>query len=312
LQYTLPLGVQRGARTKLRLFGWNIGPNCAREFEFDGSDLPSDQQQAVLHIPGFENLLTLPIGSGPEIPAPPNAPGDQIRPPFAVTACLSKPDEIDRFTFLAKKGERLLFQVQANSFGFPLYPWLRVEDVDGKELEKPNNNNINNDPELKWAAPADGVFVAAVGNVLHRGGPDCLYRLEVQRAAPSVKAIVSKNAFTIEPGKTNEIKISVTQLNGFQSKLTILAKGLPAGITAEPVDVTDKGGETTLKLAAAADATPFSAPIQMRVSAAELSREYPVIAELTDPSSENSFTKLVIESTDQLWLTVLAAKPKEQ
>src|SRR5207247_324829 len=32
LQYTLPLGVQRGVRTKLRLFGWNMGSSPGLEF----------------------------------------------------------------------------------------------------------------------------------------------------------------------------------------------------------------------------------------------------------------------------------------
>src|SRR5262249_12105321 len=39
LHYTLPLGVQRGARTTLRLFGWNLGSGPGREFGFDGSGL---------------------------------------------------------------------------------------------------------------------------------------------------------------------------------------------------------------------------------------------------------------------------------
>src|SRR5439155_11336470 len=67
LHYTLPLGVQRGATTKLRLFGWNLGSHCAREFEFDGSGLPANLRQAALRVPDFENLLTLPVGDGPEL-----------------------------------------------------------------------------------------------------------------------------------------------------------------------------------------------------------------------------------------------------
>jgi hypothetical protein len=66
LGYTLPLGVQRGKRTTLRLFGWNLASDLGREFEFDGSSLSADQRQAVLQVPGIENALTLPAVDGVE------------------------------------------------------------------------------------------------------------------------------------------------------------------------------------------------------------------------------------------------------
>src|SRR2546430_12584011 len=61
LHYTLPLGVQRGARTTLRLFGWNLGSNLERELEFDGTGLSTDAQVATLEVPAFENALTVPV-----------------------------------------------------------------------------------------------------------------------------------------------------------------------------------------------------------------------------------------------------------
>ncbi|HYV28976.1 MAG TPA: hypothetical protein VFA77_15680, partial [Candidatus Eisenbacteria bacterium] len=67
LHYTVPLGVQRGARTKLQLFGWNLGPNTAHEFDFDGSGFSDTEKDAVARIPGFDNTLTLPTGEGPEL-----------------------------------------------------------------------------------------------------------------------------------------------------------------------------------------------------------------------------------------------------
>src|SRR5438093_4670994 len=67
LHYALPLGVQRGARTKLRLFGWNMGSGPGAEFEFDGSGLPVETGQVTLAVPDFENALTVPVGDGPEL-----------------------------------------------------------------------------------------------------------------------------------------------------------------------------------------------------------------------------------------------------
>ena len=314
LRYTLPLGVQRGARTPLRLFGWNLGSNLGREFEFDGSILPADASRAGVRIPDFENSLAVPVGDGPELAeqASSNSTGEPTRVelPSAMTGCIEKSGDEDRFTFAAKKGEKLLFEVQSASLGFALDARLRIEDAKGKELAKADDN-VGADPVLEWTAPEDGTFVAAVANVLHRGGPDHLYRLSIQRALPSVKATVAANAFTIELGKTNEIKVSVKRLHGLQSKLAIGAKGLPDEVRVEPTDIPEKGGDVALKLVASAGAQSFSGPIQFVVTDADSAKEHHVVHELITTGINNGvpngFNKLVIESTDLLWLTVLSA-----
>ena len=316
LQYTLPLGLQRGARTTLRLFGWNLPSEVARKFEFDATSLPENARWAELRIANFENTLTLPVGDGPELTEhePNNSTGEAARPelPCAVTGCIDKPGEEDRFNFVAKKDEKLLLEIQSASLGFPLDARLRIEDTKNKELAK-SDDSRNADPLLEWSPPEDGTFVAAVASVLHRGGPDHLYRLSIQRALPSVKAVVAANAFTLEPGKTNEIKVTVKRLHGLQSKLTVSARGLPEELKAEPIDVSDKGGEVTLKLVASAEAKPFGGPVQIVVAEVDSRKEYRAVNELITSGSNNGvpngFNKLVIESTDQLWLTVWSAPP---
>jgi hypothetical protein len=122
---------------------------------------------------------------------------------------------------------------------------------------------------------------------------------------------VTANAFTIELGKTNEIKVTVKRLHGLQSKLAIDAKGLPDEVRVEPTDIPEKGGDVALKLVASADAQPFSGPIQLVVTDADSAKQHRVVHELITTGINNGvpngFNKLVIESTDQIWLTVLSA-----
>jgi hypothetical protein len=80
---------------------------------------------------------------------------------------------------------------------------------------------------------------------------------------------VADNELRIEPGKTNEIKVTITRLHDWNSKLSVSAKGLPAGLKAEQVEVPDKEGQVVLKLVASPDAKPFSGPIQVVVTVAE-------------------------------------------
>jgi hypothetical protein len=309
LRHTLPLGVQRGTRTSLRLAGWNMGPQG--EVTHDGSTLPANVTHATLRLPGFDNSLLLPIGDGPElIEQEPNdaaAETHRLEVPFAITGCIEKTGDEDQFSFAAAKDEKFLIEVQSASLGFPLDAWLKVENSEGKELAK-SDDSAGADPRLEWTATEDGAFVAAIGNVLHRGGADYFYRLNVGRAVPSVKVNTSETAFTIAPGKTNELKFTVKRLHGFKAKLTVSAKSLPKGLTAEPAEVPEKGGEVTLKLVASSEAGPFTGPIQIVATEMESGSEHRATADLTSSSVNNGvpggFTKLVIESTDQIWLTV--------
>ena len=319
LHYALPLGVQRGARTKLRLYGWNLGTSLGIDLEFDGTGMPAETRLVTLAPADFENALTLPVGDGPEIleREPNNSTNEAalLEVPFAVTGCIDQPGDEDRFQFAAKKSDKFLLEVQSAALGFPLDARLKVEDANGKELAK-KDDRVNADPALEWTAPEDGTFLATVGNVLNRGGSDCLYRLSISRAVPGLKSVSANNAFTIEPGKTNEIKTTITRLNGFQSKLTLSVKGLPEGLEADPVDVPEKGGEVVLKLVAAADAKVFSGVIQIVVTEPESGLEHHVVSELISSSVDNGvpqgFRRLAIETTDQLWLTVLPTPVKAE
>jgi hypothetical protein len=319
LRHTLPLGVQRGAQTPLRITGWNVGQ--VETVRFDGSRLPVDATHATLRPPGFDNALSLPVGDGPDrIESAPGAAAletDQMDVPSAITGCIGKPDEEDRFRFAAKKDEKLLIEIQSACLGFPLDAWLKVESSEGKELAR-SDDSAGSDPKLEWSAPTDGTFTAIVGNVLHRGGADHLYRLSVRRAAPSLQVNASETAFSIAPGRTNELKVAIKRLHGFEAKLTLSAKNLPDGLTQEPAEVPEKGGEVSLKLVASAEAKPFSGPIQIVATETQSGKEHRATTSLTSSSENNGvpggFTKLAIESTDQLWLTVLpvAVSPEKK
>ena len=87
--------------------------------------------------------------------------------------------------------------------------------------------------------------------------------------------------------------------------MKLFARGLPNGLAAEPADVPEKDGDVAIKLNASTNAARFSGPIQFILKAAEPEKEQAVIAELITPGAENGYNKLVIESTDKLWLTVL-------
>jgi hypothetical protein len=310
VRHTLPLGVQRGIESKLSLVGWNLSPR--ETLRFDGSNLGSEETQVTLRSKGFDNALSVPVGDGPEaMEQEPNAVASEANHldlPSAVTGRIGKSGDEDRFTFMASKGQKIVLEVRSASLGFPLDPWLRVEDLKGKELAK-NDDSGGSDPRVEWTAPEDGTFVAAVGNVLHRGGTDYLYRLGIRQAVPTVKVTSTESAFVLAPGKTNELKVSVKRLHGFKATLTFVGKNLPDGVTVEPQEVPEKGGDVGLKLVAAPDSRPFSGPIQIVASEDDSGLEHRAVVDLTSSTVNNGvpggFPRLVIGSTDRIWLTIL-------
>ena len=317
LRYTVPLGVRRGGRTVLRPTGWNLGSTPVSPREFDGAALPAQATEAFVSLPGFGNMLKLPVGDGPELLEQEMAPLTngviQLHPPCAVTGCLEKPGEQDRFSFAAKKGGKLLFAVTSASLGFLIDALIKIEDAQGKEAAK-SDDSSNADPSLEWTPTEDGTFFARVSNVLHRGDAESLYRLSIRPAIPSWKATVAAQAFVFKAGETNEIKVNVKRLHGFKSKLTLSLQGLPEGVQAGPTEVPGDGGEVPLKLILPSSAKSFNGPIRIVVtpeSGEARAAIFELITSGVDNGVPNGFNHLVIESTEDLWLTVLPEEPKK-
>ena len=110
--------------------------------------------------------------------------------------------------------------------------------------------------------------------------------------------------------------MSVKRANGFQTKLQLAAKNLPDGVTASPVDVPEKDGEVTLKIAADATAKsagqPFTIVLRETETATEHAARFFMITSGENNGVPQGYTELVILSTEQLWLTVLGEPVKAE
>ncbi len=236
--------------------------------------------------------------------------------PGTIAGRIEHADDEDRFTFTAVKQRAYEFTLTAARDGSPLDAWMRIDGKDAKQLARADDSDGSRDPKLTWTAPSDGVFSVAVGDLTHRGGASYTYRLSAQEAAPSVAAIPVADSFVVKPDKPAEAKVAVKRANGFKTKLKLAAKNLPEGVSAAEIDVPDKDGEVTLKLTATPEAKAASQPIQFVLREVEDGAEHTARFFLTKTGEDNGvpqgYTTLVIDSTDQLWLTVIAAPPKPE
>lgn len=232
-----------------------------------------------------------------------------ISAPTLLTGCMAKAREEDVFTLTAKKGDDLQITVRAQAIRSPLDAILRIEDMDGKTLKQADDGEKENlDPAMRWTAPKDGEFKFVIADRFHQGSTDHLYELSVKPFVPSFTGTLDTHAYRLEAGKSVEIKLTI-QVNGtLTSKIQARAGNLPAGVTAEPVDVPAKGGEVKLTLKAAADAAASQAPFAVEIStSAPPAAPPPVLASYLIPFTEPRGDLLIMSDTHP-WLTVAEKK----
>ena len=331
------LAFNHDGRTLDPLLTWEAPSDGAFVVQLMGFAYPATASVQLAGGEGCVYRLHLSFGgpSRPAIPAPgaaeseghPSAnaaasPGPNGSPaapqpvdlPCALTECIQKPGDEGRFAFAAVKQRFYQLAVTGARPVSPLEPWLRIENKAGKTLARGESAEGSREPRLNWLAPSDGIFIAAIGDLAHHGGEDYSYHLAISEAAPSVTATAEEHSIVIPAGMTGEIKAMVKRESGFKAKLMFAAKSLPEGVTAADAEVPEKDGEVALKLVADPDARPASQPLQLVLRETESGTEHPVPYRMTTASEENGvpqgYTELVIDSTDQLWLTVAAPPPK--
>ena len=290
---TWPLAVPRGQKSQVALEGWNL---TTKQAEINDTAPPPCPVT-------FSDIPELTETAEPQT----------LAIPSAVSARIEPAGDDDRFAFAAVKGDVLELSVTGPDMGSTLDGWLKVFDKDGKELASSDDAGGSSDPRLVWTAPGDGTFTAAVGEVTQRGGNDFFYRLAITKPEPSVSATIAVHSAKVEAGKSVELKVVASFAHGFQRKLKLAAKDLPAGVTASEPDVSEKGGEVAITLTAAPAAARAAQPFQFVLREVEGGRERPVAFSMISTSENNGvpqgYRQLLINSTSQLWLTVIPAPP---
>jgi hypothetical protein len=114
--------------------------------------------------------------------------------PIAFHGILSSNDDKDWFRFQAKKGEKLRFQVLARQLRSPLDSLISIRQAADNKYLIANDDQTGGIPDsrLDYEIPADGEYVLEVRDQLKRGGPDFVYRIEIQNRAPLISATLPK------------------------------------------------------------------------------------------------------------------------
>lgn len=238
-----------------------------------------------------------------------------IQLPSLVVGTICPAGDEDRFRLALKKDQFIEANVEAAALGSPLDAWLKIEDNDGKEITRNDDAGNSRDPRLEWKAAADGEYYLVLGSTTHEGSQSMRYRLTVNPAPPDYRANAAASSVVLTPGATNDLKFTLKRVRGFTNELSYGLKGLPETVSLLSTNRLVKDGENTLQLFAPTNAVAFNGPIELVIHDKGTSSERAVPFELVSRSENNGvpggYSKLLVESLDQLWLTIKPpAEPK--
>ncbi len=298
--HAFPLAVPHDNPSEVQLVGWNI-PDAAKRVPVPRRDGPGTVTVAHAQVANTAAVRLEPHATIAEVEPNDRQHPQEIELPATVSGRIEPRGDVDVFRFLAKKGQKLLFQAEAQALGSPLDAVLRLTNAAGKtlaEVDDPGSRRSSErDPELAFTVPQDGAFLVELRDLHGSGSFRHVYRIRATVAEPDFALTLAADQFVLTPGKLLEVPVTLTLRNGFVGTVEVTAEGLPAGVTATSVKATSGGA---VKLQLDAGSGPAAGAFRVVGKADSLARTATV--PVAGPNAV----------TAPPWLTVLkAAEPKK-
>ena len=264
IEHAFPLAVSRVNPGEVDLIGWNI-PEAIRKAQVSAVDgalagLAFNEKAANSATVRLEPHATVAKAITDK-----NNP-QKLTLPTTVSGMLDTPHSPDRYQFEAKKGQKLTFQLETRSLGFPLTAVLRLTDANGKVLSRveepaPQQAAAARDLTLNFTPPKDGSYRVEVADLHGHSGPRYAYCLRALPAQADYQLSLAADRFSLTPGKPLEIPVTIERHEGVAGEIELTVEGLPQGVSAAPVKV--KAADKKSKVVLTAEATAASGPIRI-------------------------------------------------
>ena len=167
-----------------------IAETVTLKIDFDSGALPGERELRLVTKAGLTKPVRFRVGQFTEYherePNDLTAGDEGAVPPFVLNGQIL-PGDIDRFSFRASKGMRLVLAASAQA----LTPYLAdavpgwfqatlaLYDGEGREVAYADDYRFHPDPVVLYEAPADGEYVLEIQDAIFRGREDFVYRITV-------------------------------------------------------------------------------------------------------------------------------------
>ncbi len=221
-------------------------------------DAPGTHSVTLLTPSGRSNparflIENLPVATGPTLPVP------------AQVTAMARYRDPHKFTFEAKAGDHLTFEVRSQRFGADADLTMRLLDSSGKQIAINDDfafagsEFYTQDPRLSHKFTAAGFYTLELRNTVAVPNEGTPFQLTVTPATPSITPQLADERPYLYPGQTKKWKVSVQRLDGHNAEIPVTLEGLPAHITARPAVIPAGKNDTEIELTAAPDAPPAAA-----------------------------------------------------
>ena len=266
-----PCAVRRGQSAELHVVGYNLGGTQTAHLDVP-ADAPLGLWSASLKLPnGTTNLVPLLVSDAPQsaFVSPVNGQTPTVTAslrsgsntvtrggmslPGGVNACIDKENQIDRYSFHAKKGEAWGFEVTARRLDSEMDSEMKIRDAKDSVLAE-NDDAIGKDSRIDWTAPADGDYFVDVRDLAGHAGPTYYYNLTAEPLKQDFRLKFDTDRGMIAPGNRTAWFAIVERRYGFAGEVKIDVTGLPPGVTVGPLTLPPNITQGPLIFTAAPDA----------------------------------------------------------
>lgn len=146
----------------------------------------------------------------------------------AVNGRFDKPHDRDFFKFDVKKGQRFVFTGRTRSLGAPTDLFLRLYDAAGNKVAEADDSGTD-EGAIDYTFPADGVYRLMAEDLLTRGGPDRVYRIEIEPYRPGFTLALDADTLNAPRGGVATAKLTCVRRD-YKGPIRLELQGAADGV----------------------------------------------------------------------------------
>ncbi|HEY7309894.1 MAG TPA: PPC domain-containing protein [Gemmataceae bacterium] len=202
--------------------------------------------------------------------------------PVTINGRIFPREDVDDWTFPARKGQNIRAEVCAARIGSLLDSRLEVFDPHGRKIAE-NDDADSADSRLRFTAAEDGKYRLRILDANQQGGPAYVYRVTI--AADSGDGVTQANrprpasteadfqlhltadALTLPRGGQARLHVAAERSGAFKGPIALRIAGLPAGVSASSVTLATGQNAADIALTTTAHAALGTAHLTVEGSA---------------------------------------------
>lgn len=277
-----PLGGQRGQQVSIELTGANLA-SSKMKMTLDPS-MPMGRRDITAPSPhGLSNARSFEVSDLPEqIEAEPNDSPSAANPttqPVVINGRIGHSGDMDCFALkVAKPTSNVVAEIFAQRYGSSLDALLTLMDEKGNVLQRADDISLpppadgrpqvmSSDARLEFRPEANKTYVLAVTDLLGRGGANFPYRLQIApppKQEPDFEIVFQPEAPRVARSSHTRLWCQAVRKAGYDGDIVVALLDAPAGVTCEPLILSNKHPSSGLMLvSASADAPLGTTPLTL-------------------------------------------------